>query len=103
MEQAAHDVSGVHAADALDGAARDRLAVGHDGQRLERGRREPHGVRTEVAGDEPAALGRGAQHDLLARAHQADATVAQLHLEVAQAGVHRLAVQAGQAARAPRG
>jgi hypothetical protein len=39
MQQAAHDVVRIDAANALDEGARHRLAVGHDGQRFERRRR----------------------------------------------------------------
>ena len=49
---AAHHVVGVDAADALDGAARHRLAIGHDGERLHRRRGQPDRVRADVAGDE---------------------------------------------------
>src|SRR3970040_742856 len=59
MQQAAHDVIGVHAADALDDAARDRLAVGHDGQRLACRRRQLHALRATVASDERARPGGG--------------------------------------------
>ena len=57
MEQTAHDVTGIHAADALDDAAGHRLAIGDDGKRLQGGRREAHRIRPQVAGDERAALG----------------------------------------------
>ena len=60
------DVVRVDAADALDHAARHRLAVGDDGQRLERGRRQPNAVGADVAGDQRARLGRRDQLDLVA-------------------------------------
>ena len=37
VQQAAHDVAGVDATDALDDATGHRLAVGDDGQRLHQG------------------------------------------------------------------
>ena len=73
VQEAAHDMARVDAADALDRPARHRLAVGDDGQRLQRRRREPHGVRAEVSGDEWPALGRCAEHDLLAGGDEPDA------------------------------
>ena len=52
MEERAERVVGVHAADALDHRLRDRLAIGHDGQHLERGGREAAGLDAHVPRDE---------------------------------------------------
>ena len=66
VEQAAHHVVRVDAADALDDAPRDRLAVGDDGQRLERGRRELEPLGAGVAGDDRARLRRRRELDAVA-------------------------------------
>ena len=102
VQQAAYDVAGVHAPDALDDAAGHRLPVGDDGQRLQRGRREPHGVRAEVARDERATLGSGAEHDLLARDDETDAALTKLHLQVTQSLVHLCSGEACHVAAARR-
>ena len=97
MEQAAHDRVGVDAADPLDDAARDRLAVGDDGQRLERCRREPESLGAGVAGDDRTCLGGGRELDPVADREEPDAPVAEPHLEVAEPRVHRLEGDAGKA------
>ena len=67
MQQAAHHVVGVDAADALDDAARDRLAIGDDRQRLERRGRQADALGADVSRDQRPGLGRGRELDLLAR------------------------------------
>ena len=66
MEQRADRVVGVDAADPLDGRLRDRLAVGDDRERLERGRREADRVHADVAGDQRAGVRRGDELDAVA-------------------------------------
>ena len=73
MQQAAHGVVRIDAADALHGRARDRLAVGHDRERLEAGRREADRVGADVAGDERTGLRRGRQLDPIPHREQPDA------------------------------
>ena len=54
-------------------AARHRLAIGDDRERLEARRRQADRVRTDVAGDERAGLRRGRELDAVAIDEQADA------------------------------
>ena len=72
MEQGPDRVVRVDPADALDGGLRDGLAVGHDGERLERRRRKTARPRPDVAPDEAARLGSRGQLDPVARVHQPD-------------------------------
>ena len=70
--------------------SRDRLAVRDDGERLERGGREPDGVGADVASDERAALRRRwPARRGRRRADEPDASVGERDLEVAQAGIDR--------------
>ena len=96
MQQRPDRVVGIDAADALDRGLRDRLAIGDDGQRLERRRGQPDGVRADIAGDEGAALGGGGELDPVAVDEQADAALAERNLEVAQPGVDGRPVRAGE-------
>ena len=75
---------------------RHGLAVGHDRERLERGRRETDRVGADIARDERAALGRRRELDPVAIDEQADAAVAQRDLEVAEPRIDGRAVCAGE-------
>ena len=96
VEQGPDRVVRVHAADPLDGRLRHGLPVGNDRERLERGRRQPDRIGPDVARDKGAAIGRGRELHAVAIGHEADPTGGQRHLEIAQAGIHGLAVRGGQ-------
>src|SRR5919201_6351133 len=67
VEEGAHHVVTVDAANALDLRTRDRLTVRHDGQRLQRCRREPGALRdAEETRHQPSMLRSGGE--LYARA-----------------------------------
>ena len=80
---------------ALDGRAGDRLAIGHDRERLEAGRREPHRVRADIARDQRADLGGGCELDPVPDREQPNAALPQAHLEVAEPLVDGRHVDAG--------
>ena len=76
MQERAHRVVGVDAADALDGGLGDRLPIRDDRERLERRRREADRVRADVARDQGARLGGGRELDAVAVEHEPDAPLA---------------------------
>ena len=96
MEQRPERVVRVDAADPLDRRLRDRLAVGDDRERLERGRRQADRVGADVAGDQRAGLGRRDELDPVAVDDEADAALGEAHLEVAEARVDRRPIDAGE-------
>jgi len=85
MEQAPEGVIGVDATHSLDRGSGDRLAVGHDRERLKASGRQPNRVRPDVAGDEGTRVRRRRELDPIPDRQQPDAPPAQRNLEVAEA------------------
>src|SRR5688500_13430239 len=96
VEQASHNVVGVHAADALDDTASHRLAIGDDRQSLQCSRRQADAVRADVSGNQRAGLGRRRQLDSITGSQQPNTARPQRDFEIAKQGVHGLAVNAGK-------
>ena len=104
MEQRAHRVVGVDAADPLDAALGHRLPVGDDGERLERGRRQPR-PRPRRCTDRSARRPRGRSRARPARRTRRSRIPrsGEAHLEVAEPGIDRRPVHPGERADlAPR-
>ncbi len=96
MEQRANGVVRVDSPDALDRGASAGLAVGHDGQRLQRRHRQPRRIRTNVPSNESPCVRGSGQLDALARLHEPEAALGQPDLKVADPSVHGLAVHTSQ-------
>ncbi len=94
MEQRPDRVVGVDAANSLDARLRDRLAIGDDRERLESRGRELDRLDPNVPGDERAGIGGSRELDAVAGEDEADPARREARLEIAEACIDGLAVDA---------